>query len=311
MMSSALLELPPAAIPDPQAVMERAGGENFPVAARVLSRRDRHHLLAIYGFARLVDELGDEIAGDRLGALDWLERELESAYAGRAQHPLMRRLQESLRDCELPRELFLRLIEANRMDQEVKRFQTWEQLRDYCVLSANPVGELVLRVFGLFSAERVALSDRVCTALQLVEHSQDVREDLMRGRIYLPEEDLVRFGCDHDELLLWASSAGLSVDLDRGGHGPPYGRSSGMPQGLRETIEFEMVRARGLLDAGVPLVASIPGRPKLAVAAFVGGGRAALEEVERARCDVLEGVPRASRSRRLRALAHVLAESRA
>ncbi len=168
--------------------MARAGGENFPVASRVLPRRVREHLLALYGFARLVDELGDDGSrppAERLAALDWLEGEVERVYAGAAHHPLLVRLQGTVRVCALPREPFLRLIEANRVDQRVARYDTWAQLLGYCHLSADPVGELVLGVFGAATPERVARSDRICTALQLAEHWQDVAEDL-RARPDLP-----------------------------------------------------------------------------------------------------------------------------
>jgi squalene synthase HpnC len=312
-MHAALLELTSPAIPDAREVMGRTAGENFPVATRALSRHDRRHLLAIYGFARLADELGDALVGDRLAALDWLHHEVERAYAGDARHPLLRALAATIAECKLPRAPLLRLIEANRVDQRVARYETWEQLRSYCALSANPVGELLLCVFGRWSPARVTLSDRVCTALQLVEHLQDVREDVRRGRIYLPAEDLARFGCSHEDLTRLVEddrgssderAAAVSRSNPRAGHGEEQlGR-------LRETIEFEAGRARELLGAGAPLVASIAGRPKLAVAAFVAGGRAALQAIEHARFDVLDGVPRASRPRRLRMLVDVLADSR-
>jgi squalene synthase HpnC len=313
MMQPALLDLTSPAIPNAQAVMGRAGGENFPVSARVLSRRDRRHLLAVYGFARLADELGDELTGDRLAALDRLQHEVDLAYVGKARHPLLARLQSTLAECALPREPLVRLIDANRLDQRLTRYETWEQLQAYCELSANPVGELVLCVFGLATPERVALSDRVCTALQLAEHLQDVGEDSRRGRVYLPEEDLARFGCSHEQLAGLVSRGG--VDLGLGGFlagSSAQDGDNGRPADrLREAISFETARARELLAAGVPLVASIRGRPKLAVAAFVAGGRAALDAIERAHFDVLGGVRRASRQRRVRALASVLAESRA
>src|SRR3979409_416038 len=133
-----LLSDAPTGAPTEGAVMARVGSENFPVASRILPRRVRSHLLALYGFARLVDELGDSAPGDRSAALDWLERDLDRAYEGRAEHPLMARLQPSLRECALAREPFVRLIEANRVDQRLGRYQTWEQLRGYCELSANP-----------------------------------------------------------------------------------------------------------------------------------------------------------------------------
>ncbi len=313
MMRAVPLELSPPAGPSAQAVMERAGGENFPVAMRVLARSDRRRLLAVYGFARLADELGDELEGDRLAALDWLEHELNRAYAGEARHPLLVRLQATLAECALPREPFVRLIEANRLDQRVVRYQTWEQLRGYCELSANPVGELVLAVFGLATPERIALSDQVCTALQLAEHLQDVGEDLARGRVYLPEADLARFGCSGEQLARLGARAGLGLDL-RGvpagspAQGEDFRRTADR---LREAISFEVARGRELLLAGVPLVAGVSGRPKLALAAFVAGGRAALDGIARARFEVLGGVAQASSARRLRALAGVLVESRA
>jgi squalene synthase HpnC len=286
----------PSDAPAAAAIMARAGGENFPVASRVLPRHARAHLLAIYGFARLVDELGDAPAGERgqagaaaarLAALDWLEGELERAFRGEAEHPLLVRLQPTLSACALTRAPFLRLIEANRVDQRVSRYQTWEQLRGYCALSADPVGELVLAVLGLATPARIALSDSICTALQLVEHCQDVAEDLARGRVYLPAEDLARFG---------ASEADL-----RGEH-------ASAP--LREALAFEVDRARGLLAAGTPLIAQLRGRPRLAVAAFAAGGRAALDAIERAGYDVLAGPPRAGALQRALALAATLRAAR-
>ena len=207
----------------------------------MLPRRERAHLLAVYGFARLVDELGDsdELApADRLPALDWLEGELDRAFRGEATHPLLVRLEATVRECGLTREPFARLIEANRVDQRVARYRTWEQLRGYCALSADPVGELVLGVFGLATPGRIALSDSICTALQLAEHCQDVAEDLARGRVYLPLEDLARFGC-------------AEADLARDHAGAP----------LREVLAFEVARARELLDEGAPLIAQLRGAP--------------------------------------------------
>ncbi|MEA2315173.1 MAG: hypothetical protein QOI03_1865 [Solirubrobacteraceae bacterium] len=274
---------PPIGAPTADAVMARAQSENFPVASRVLPRRVRSHLLAIYGFARLVDELGDSGSAEPLAALDWLEAELDRAFDARAQHPLLAVLSPTLRECALPREPFLRLIEANRLDQRVARYETWQQLRAYCALSADPVGELVLRVFGLATPARISLSDSICTALQLTEHCQDVAEDLVRGRVYIPAEDLQRFGCSDSDLN--AAHAG----------GP-----------LRAVLAFEVQRARALLREGAPLIAELRGRPKIAIAAFIAGARAALDAIEAADYDVLAGAPRAGRSRRALALARTL-----
>jgi squalene synthase HpnC len=267
--------------------MARAQSENFPVASRVLPPAVRSHLLAVYGFARLVDELGDSVEGDRLAALDWLEADLDRAFEGRAEHPLLARLTPTLRECGLSREPFARLIEANRIDQRVSRYETWEQLRGYCALSADPVGELVLGVLGMASPARVALSDSICTALQLTEHCQDVAEDLARGRVYLPLEDLERFGCTSADLAAEHANAAL-----------------------RAVLAFEVDRARRLLAQGAPLIGELRGRAGLAVAAFAAGGRAALGAIERAGYDVLPGPPRASRARRLLAVAATLREAR-
>lgn len=287
---------------DSQAVMGRASGENFPVASRVLPRRVRGHLLALYGFARLVDELGDgpvrparssapgasNAGEERLVALDEIERDLDRAYRGEAHHPLLVRLQPTLRACGLPREPFVRLIEANRVDQRVDRYETWEQLRGYCELSATPVGELVLGVFGAATPARIRLSDAVCTALQLIEHCQDVAEDRDRGRVYLPREDLARCGASEADLA--GAHAGAA---------------------LRRTIAYEIARARGLLKEGAPLIDELRGpRERLAVAAFIAGGRAACDALERADWDVLAGPPRAGAVMRLRALGATLRQQR-
>jgi squalene synthase HpnC len=264
--------------------MARAGGENFPVASRLLPSGTRTHLLAIYGFARLVDELGDAAPGDRLKALDALEADLDRAFDGRAEHPLLRRLTGTLDACALPREPFARLIEANRVDQRVSRYETWEELRAYCALSADPVGELVLGVFGVATAELIAYSDSICTALQLVEHCQDVAEDFCAGRVYLPGEDLRRFGCAADSL------------------GEPR---AGEP--LRGVIAFELARTRALLAEGTPLLDNLGGRARFAVAAFIAGGLAAVEAIERAGYDVLASSPSAGRARRMLVLGRVLA----
>lgn len=271
---------------DPAALLAKAGAENFPVALRILPRAERRALRAVYGFARLVDDLGDLAAGDRSAQLDWVEADLERAFRGCAEHPLLQALTPVARELRLEPEPFRRLIEANRRDQAVSRYGTFAELRDYCALSANPVGELVLRVFRVLTAERLRRSDAVCTGLQIAEHLQDVGEDLARGRIYLPLEDLHRFGVTEEQL-----------------------RAGRRDEAFRRLLAFEVGRARGLLAEGVPLVASLRGRARLAVAAYVGGGRAALDAVERSGYDVLARSPRAGSRRRLAATARVLREA--
>ena len=275
----------PAGLPAEQAVMAQAGAENFPVASRLLPRHVRGHLLAIYGYARLVDDTGDAAAGDRLGMLDWLELDLERAYAGEPRHPLLRRLAPTLRSCAIPIALPRGLIEANRRDQTVSSYESFEELLGYCELSANPVGRMVLHVLGSATPDRLELSDRICSGLQVTEHLQDVAEDRRMGRVYLPRNDMERFGC-------------TPLDLDRSPASPA----------LRELVAFEVGRARRLLDVGAPLSRTLRGRPRLAVAAFVAGGRAALDAIEAAGCEVLSGTPRAGRRRRAAALARALVE---
>lgn len=257
-------------------ILARAAGENFAVAPRILPRRWREPLLALYGFARLVDQIGDEATGDRLALLDALEADLARAYRGEARHPLLRRLAPVLRAHALPREPFRRLLDANRRDQRLRRVATWDELLACCALSANPVGELVLHVFGAATPERVALSDRVCSALQVIEHCQDVAEDRARGRVYLPAQDLAVEGCGLGELVRPDAPA------------------------LRRVVALEIARARGLLAAGRPLVASLSGFARWAVAGYVAGGLSACDALERAGYDASAPSARATRRAVLR-----------
>lgn len=261
------------ALPSPEAVLAKARDENFPVASRLLPRRVRGHLMALYAFARLVDDAGDE-AGDRSPELlDAIESDLDRMGPGDAQHPVVRRLAETVRACDLPLEPLRRLIEANRRDQVVSRYRTFEELLGYCELSANPVGRSVLHVFGSATRERVELADRVCTALQLTEHLQDVKEDYGRGRVYLPASDLDAFGVPESELAADRASAALM-----------------------RLVAFEVARTRELLGAGAPLVRTLRGRLRWAVAGFVAGGAATLDAIARAGYDVLRSTPRATRA---------------
>jgi squalene synthase HpnC len=261
---SAVTPLTVAALPTREQVLPQAGSENFTVANAILGRGRARHLMAIYGFARLVDDVGDEADGDRNALLDVVGLELERVFAGageeQPQHPLMRELAVTVQACALPIGPFERLIEANRVDQVVTRYETFAQLLDYCQLSAAPVGELVLGVFGSATPARIALSDRVCAGLQVVEHLQDIAEDHSRGRVYMPSEDLVHFGCDDEDLAAERPSARL-----------------------RALIEFEGHRARALLGSGGPLARTLPPMPRLAIAGFTAGGLSALDTLEQGR----------------------------
>jgi squalene synthase HpnC len=256
-------------------VAAHARTENFPIASLIFPREYRPHLRAIYGFARLVDLLGDDWEGDRLEALDELERQLDLCYDGEPEWPVMRELQPTIRACSLPREPFWRLIECNRQDQRVSEYATWSDLKAYCTLSADPVGRLVLGVLGRArEPELVAWSDDVCTGLQLVNFLQDVPRDLALGRIYLPAEDRRRFDV---------------ADLDRPN------------DSLTRLLRFEAERARGLLAAGERLRAAIGGRVGRGVGLFASGGLAALEALENAGWDIFTQRPRPSRARLARA----------
>ncbi len=250
---------------DLNSIMGQKGSENFPVVLKAVPARPRAHLLAIYGFARLVDDIGDEYEGDRLAALDWIQAELLQARTGDATHPVMVQLQPLLSDLDVDDEPFLALIEANRLDQRKHRYQTQAELAEYCTLSANPVGRLVLAVFGAATPERVALSDAVCTGLQLVEHLQDIREDYTKkGRIYFPADEMARFGVDEGDLAKSRAS-----------------------EALRGMVAHQCDSARGLLNRGESLVASLRGWAKVTVAGYAAGGKAAIDAISGAEFDVL------------------------
>ena len=256
----------------------QASGENFPVALRLLPGRYRYHLAALYGFARSADDMGDEAPpGDRLRLLDELEADLGRLYDTASPMPrvgVVRALAPMVARCRVPAQPFLDLIQANRQDQAVSRYQSYEDLAGYCRLSANPVGRVVLYIFGAATPDREALSDRVCTALQLAEHWQDVAEDYRAGRIYLPQADLARFAVSEAELA--APSAG--------------------PR-LRELMEFEVRRARELLADGAVLTGTLRGAARAAVAGYVAGGRAALAAIAAAGYDPLWATPRPDKRR--------------
>jgi squalene synthase HpnC len=267
------------------AVAAKASAENFPVALRVLPRRWRANLTALYGFARLVDDIGDEplpglpgdatgetIAATRLRLLDELDEEVRRIYRPGAPEPdltALRELKRAVRETGVPAQPLHDLIQANRQDQLVTRYDTYAELADYCRLSANPVGQVVLYIMGAATAERIAASDSICTALQVIEHCQDVAEDLGNGRIYLPRQDMDAHGV-------------TEADLAR-----PVA-----PASVRNLVKFEADRAGRLIDDGAPLVGTLRGAARLAIAGYLAGGRATLKAMEAGGYDVLRAVPR-------------------
>ena len=249
--------------------------ENFTVASWLLPRALRPHVHAVYAYCRGVDDLGDEAEGDRLTLLDDWEAELRRCFDGDAQQPAFVALQETIRRFDIPPEPFLRLIEANRMDQRVNRYRTFTDLQAYCQNSANPVGHLVLYLFGYRDEERQRLSDSTCTALQLTNFWQDVRRDLGKGRIYIPLEEMERFHYSEDDL--------LAARFD--------GR-------LRDLMAFQVRRTRELFRSGLELIPRVRGRLRLDLRLFSLGGLAVLDAIEDTGYDVLNRRPKLSRARK-------------
>jgi len=254
--------------------------ENFPVALRLLPQRHRRHLLAVYAYARSVDDTGDLAPGERPKLLAELAEDVRRLYGVAAagspapRVAAVRGLARVVADCGVPMQPFLDLIAANQQDQVISRYETFEELAGYCRLSANPVGQIVLYVFGSFTPERARLSDAICTGLQLAEHWQDVAEDMRAGRIYLPAQDMRRFGCAEEDLLA--------------------GRA---PVQLRNLLAFEVGRATKLIDSGAPLIGQLRTVARAAVAGYVAGGRAALAAIAKADYDVLHATPRPGKGR--------------
>ena len=270
-------------------LLARAGQENFRVAPRFLPAAVRADLMALYGYARLVDWLGDEYDGDRMAMLDWAASSIDRAAAGDDDvEPVFAQAAATIRRHDLPLQPFHDLIEANRRDQVVHRYATFADLVDYCRLSANPVGRMVLGVLGTPTPETTAWSDDVCTALQVVEHCQDVGEDARAGRIYLPADELARQGVADDELLGASASAAL-----------------------RAVVLAQTERARTLLASGPALAATLSGRNRWLIAGFVAGGLATIDAIEQVGGDVLGHRCRPSTRRTLARLGDVLRPARA
>jgi squalene synthase HpnC len=227
------------------------GAENFPVALRVLPRRSREQLSAVYAYARFVDDVGDEAPGDRAALLDLVEADVRALPAGRPVLQAVSGLRPVVETCGVPIAPFLDLIEANRMDQAVTRYETFDDLLGYCRLSAAPVGRIVLHLAGAATARNVADSDAVCAALQVLEHCQDVAEDARAGRVYLPVADLRAAGAN---------------EADLGG--------PATTPAIARAVAVNVDRADALLHDGRGLVRRLSGWARLAVCGYVAGGYA-------------------------------------
>src|SRR5277367_477698 len=258
--------------------LARTHYENFSVATWFLPERLRQDFFNVYAYCRISDDLGDEVgdADASLQLLDEWEAELNACYAGRPRHPVFVALAETVRKCEIPKQTFVDLLTAFRQDQRVSRYATFEDVVGYCRYSANPVGHLVLYVCGYRDAERQALSDFTCTALQLANFWQDVSPDYANGRIYLPLEDLHRFGVCEEDI---AAQRNTSAFCDM--------------------MRFEVERARDWFQQGLPLIENVDRELALDIELFSRGGQEILNAIEAQGYNVLGRRPAISKSRKL------------
>jgi squalene synthase HpnC len=279
------------ALAEAQAYCERLARthyENFSVATWFLPKRLRPHFYSVYAYCRISDDLGDEVGDPQqaLALLDEWERELEACYAGEPRHPVFIALRETVRACQIPQHEFADLLKAFRQDQTVHRYETFNDVLGYCRYSANPVGHLVLYVCGYRDAERQQLADYTCTALQLANFWQDVSVDWQKGRIYLPLEDMRRFGVSEREIAERRS----------------------MPEFL-ELMKFEVGRARDWFARGLPLVGRVDRELATDIELFSRGGQEILNAIERQGYDVLRRRPVISKRRKLWLVARAAVKS--
>jgi squalene synthase HpnC len=268
-------------LPDAYAYCERLARthyENFSVATWFLPKRLRQHFFNVYAYCRISDDLGDE-TGDTAASLELLdewETELDACYTGSPRHPVFVALAGTVREFDIPKHEFSDLLRAFRQDQTVTRYESFEDLLGYCRYSANPVGHLVLYLGGYRDPDRQQLSDYTCTALQLANFWQDVSPDFQKGRVYLPLEDLRRYGVTEATI---ASTQNTSQ--------------------FTELMRFEVQRARQWFDRGLPLVGKLSRELAIDVQLFSRGGQEILNAIERQGYAVLGNRPVISKSRKL------------
>jgi len=258
--------------------LARSHYENFSVASWFLPRHLRQHFFNVYAYCRISDDLGDEV-GDTAASLQLLEEwetELNACYDGHPRHPVFVALAETVRKFEIPKHEFADLLTAFRQDQSIGRYETFNDLLGYCRYSANPVGHLVLYLCGYRDSERQQLSDCTCTALQLANFWQDVGADFAKGRIYLPLEDLRRFGVSEEVIGDGENTAAF-----------------------REMLKFEVERARVWFTQGMPLIAKVDRALAIDIELFSRGGQEILSAIERQDYAVLGRRPAISKARKL------------
>lgn len=266
--------------------LARSHYENFAVASWLLPRQLRPHFYHIYAYCRWSDDLADEIGNEELAAdlLDWWEGELRACYAGQARHPVFVALRETILEFEIPPEPFHDLLSAFRQDQHVGRYETFDDLLDYCRRSANPVGRLVLYLGRAHDEDRARLSDAICTGLQLANFCQDVAEDWRRGRVYIPLEECRRFGYSE------ADFAAACAD-----------------RRFQELLAVQVDRAAAWLRSGLPLADCLPRALAGDIWLIAHGGLHILERIRAVDFDVWRCRPKVTRRDQFRLLAGYLA----
>lgn len=256
--------------------------ENFLVASLFVPGHLKQHFYNVYAYCRISDDLGDESGGPEkaLPLLDWWESELDACYAGRPQHPVFVALAETNARFGIPREPYADLLRAFRQDQTVTRYPTYAQLLGYCRYSANPVGRLVLYLCGYSDPQRQGYSDATCTALQLANFWQDVARDYAIGRIYLPLEDMARFGVSEEDIA-----------------------GSRFTPAFAQLLQFECERAKVLFAEGLKLCPLVDRRIRLDIEMFSRGGQEILRRIEAQGYDVLTRRPTIPKKRQIAILA--------
>ena len=245
--------------------------ENFHVGTWLFPKDAREHAYNVYAYCRWSDDLADE-TGDTeqsLALLSWWREELVKCFAGCATHPVFIALKKTADACGLDAQPFHDLLDAFEQDQRVFRYQTYEEVLDYCTRSADPVGRIVLALLGYTDEKRRTLSDKTCTALQLANFWQDVENDLVRGRIYIPLEDMEQFHVNEEDLAMPTAN-----------------------ENVRKLLQFEVQRTQALFDEGLPLRTMVRGRARFDIDLFSQGGIAILKSIIACDYDVLNRRPK-------------------
>ncbi len=301
-------EKPAVVTPDKDPFTTKAGKENFNVASKILPKAIREHLINVYRYCRYIDDIGDLSDGNRLDNLQRAEAELKESFLGKGNNPIFNDIVRTIQATNGREENLFNLVKANIVDQHKHRYDSFEELCDYCKLSADPVGRLVLSVFGAYTEQCVRYSDKVCTSLQIVEHIQDIAEDYATGRIYLPQEDLQRFHVTEEMLAGKAKTSTSGAKFFDIG----YKAKTSLPldNGVKRLLSFECGRARSLMLEGSPLVSLLPTLfAKIAIAGFIGGGLAQLEAIEKHNYDVIRNEIKASKAKIALCSAKILIKS--